>query len=139
MRFTIIGGVRFLWDPDTRLLSLIVVLEFALPEGMDVSLYGICPGSYCWLVEWGIAAKDGGMNRHETEVRILQRHRPRSRFLRMSFVLTGLFVICLWFSGDFSTADVVSPRRLQNFQRFMDEATLYPLQQGESGILVVWH
>lgn len=79
------------------------------------------------------------MNRHETEVRILRRRRPRSRFLRISFALIGLLVICSWFCGDFSTADLASPRRLQNFQRFIGDATPYPLQQGESGILAVWH
>ena len=73
-------------------------------------------------------------------IRELRRRRPRRPFLRASFVAITVLIAVCWFAGDFFQADLASPRRLANLQRFIGELVPYPLQQGtpEPGELGRW-
>lgn len=64
----------------------------------------------------------------QDEIRRLHRERPRNRFMRRSLVLLSALVIYSWTTGGFLLADFLSPRRLQNLQRFLGELRPYPLQ-----------
>jgi len=64
----------------------------------------------------------------ERAVEALWALRPRSRFLKISLLLLGLFMIAAWFLGDFHPADAFSAHRLRNLDRFLEEVRPYPLQ-----------
>ena len=67
------------------------------------------------------------MTRREA-IRELHRRRPRSVLLRWSAVAVLVLVIVSWGSGDFAHDQLLSPRRLQNLERFLTELRPYPLQ-----------
>lgn len=64
----------------------------------------------------------------ESKRRELWRARPRSRFLRRSAFAAAGLVLAAWSLGDFSPVGLLSPRRLANLERFLNEIRPYPLQ-----------
>jgi phosphonate transport system permease protein len=71
-------------------------------------------------------------------LRILRLSRPRSRFLRWSSALILLLVIAAWWAGDFAPSGFLSPRRLENLQRFLAEIRPYPLHDRPWDWGVAW-
>ncbi|MEE8584467.1 MAG: ABC transporter permease subunit [Acidobacteriota bacterium] len=80
------------------------------------------------------------MNRFDQEIRQLYLQRPRSRFVRWSVLLMLLLVAGAWTLGDFSLEGLLSPRRLENLQRFIGELRPYPLQGKpfDWGVVLDW-
>ncbi len=68
------------------------------------------------------------MSERELELLALARARPRSRFLRLSFLFMAAFAAYSWTSGEFALADIFSERRLANLERFLHEVRPFPLQ-----------
>lgn len=64
----------------------------------------------------------------EAEVRRLARARARDPFILCSVLLLAGIVLYAWLAGGFSIADLTSPRRLENVQRFVHELVPFPLQ-----------
>jgi len=75
-----------------------------------------------------------------SRIRELRRRRPRRPFLRASGLAVIAIIVACWAAGDFLHAELVSPRRLTNLERFLTELEPYPLQQGtpEPGELRRW-
>jgi phosphonate transport system permease protein len=65
----------------------------------------------------------------DTEITRLRRTRPRSRFLRSSLALFGLFCAYAWLGGDIAITEFDFARRSANAARFLDAILPYPLQK----------
>lgn len=65
------------------------------------------------------------------EVARLRKERGRNRFLRATFVLVVLLVVCSWAFGNFSPSDAFTPRRLTNLSRFVNDVVPYPLRSAD--------
>lgn len=65
------------------------------------------------------------INKHITTLRCA---RPRSLFLRNSLALGAIVIILSWTFGGFFESELLSARRLQNLQRFMEQITPQPLR-----------
>jgi phosphonate transport system permease protein len=76
----------------------------------------------------------------EVVIRRLRRGRPRRHFLRTSGILFALLVLYSWTSMGLQTADLLSPRRITNLQRFVGELRPYPLQgqPWDSRVALAW-
>jgi len=59
------------------------------------------------------------------DLRIATLHagRPRSIFLRVSLLALALLVTYAWVAGNFSFAELFSPRRMRNFSRFLTDVS----------------
>jgi phosphonate transport system permease protein len=82
----------------------------------------------------------GAVIDREVVVRRLRRGRPRRHFLRVSGILFALLVLYAWTGMGLFTADLLSPRRVANLQRFLGELRPYPLQgeRWDSQIALAW-
>jgi phosphonate transport system permease protein len=61
----------------------------------------------------------------------LWRRRPTERFVRASLCALGLLLFAAWPLAGFEWGELLTPRRLQNLERFLSELRPFPLQ-GES-------
>jgi len=68
------------------------------------------------------------------EVNRLRRRRPRNMFVRGSVAVAVALTILAWSAGGFSVADMTSPQRVQNMNRFLREILPYPAR--ENGLSV---
>lgn len=68
------------------------------------------------------------MSSGEAALRELYRKRPRDLFVRGSFLALSALFGAAWWLGDFRMGDWLSPRRLENVNRFLGELTPYPAQ-----------
>ncbi len=71
-----------------------------------------------------------GPGGREVEVRRLRRDRPRDAFVRRSVAGLALLGVYCWVAGGFR-ADLLTPRRLANLERFLGELRPHPLQGRE--------
>ena len=71
-------------------------------------------------------------------IRQLHARRPRSLFLRLSFVAILALVGLSWWSGGFAAGEFLSERRLGNLQRFLSELRPHPLQGKEFDAAIAW-
>lgn len=69
------------------------------------------------------------MSERDAQVDRLRKRRPRNRFVRTSVLLLILLVAVSWWAGGFSVDDLLSPRRVQNVERFFSEIVPYPLRE----------
>lgn len=76
----------------------------------------------------------------EEEVAQLWRARPQSPFLRWSVAALVAFAAGSWLFGDLLPRDLLTPRRLQNLDRFLSELRPFPLrgQPFELGPALTW-
>lgn len=73
------------------------------------------------------------MSPRAEQVRRLWRSRPRSRFLRLSLLVLGLFVLASWWMV-VEPAELHPGRRLENLRRFLARDALpQPLREGATG------
>ncbi|MEZ5990427.1 MAG: hypothetical protein R3F30_15195, partial [Planctomycetota bacterium] len=68
------------------------------------------------------------------EVRRLHAERPRSRLLRLALAGFALLLVASWFVGGFGFGELLTPRRLENLDRFLEEIRP-PQARGEGGLL----
>ena len=68
------------------------------------------------------------MSRLDGHITTLRRTRPRSLFLRFSLALAAIVVAGSWMFGGFFEGELLSARRMQNLQRFVEQATPQPLR-----------
>jgi len=69
----------------------------------------------------------------------LWKGKPQWRFLRFSALVTLLIVLMAWFGGESLQSDLSVAQREQNFERFLDKAKPWPVQQGEGlGAVPEW-
>jgi phosphonate transport system permease protein len=84
----------------------------------------------------------GGMTHDERTARIsvLRRQRPRDRFVRISLWSLCALLAGSWWAGQFDFAELLTPRRLANLERFLGELRPYPLQGKpfEAGATLEW-
>jgi phosphonate transport system permease protein len=65
----------------------------------------------------------------DTDIARLHRTRPRSRLLRSSLALFGVFCAYAWLGGDIELGEFDFARRSANAARFLDAILPYPLQK----------
>jgi phosphonate transport system permease protein len=68
----------------------------------------------------------------------LRKERHRNAFLRFSCAGMVLLIIASWTFGGFDWGEALSPRRLANLSRFLDEARPYPIRMGKPGQTWEW-